>query len=182
MTDEQIAQQIQQGNSDALSALVERHYDRLLGYLYRLLNGNRDLAEDLVQETFMRVMRSIDRYTYPRPFKAWLYSIATNLARNHYDRAETRRVTGSDDEIATLTSGDPTIEDDLAHQVDVARIVETLGALPEHQREVIILRYYEECSLSDIADALNLPVGTVKSRLSIGLGRLKSLMQEKETL
>jgi RNA polymerase sigma-70 factor, ECF subfamily len=182
LTDEQLAQQIQQGNSEALSALVERHYDRLLGYLYRLLNGNRDLAEDLVQETFMRVLRSIDRYSYPRPFKAWMYSIATNLARNHYDRAETRRVAGRDDEMAGLASDDPGIEDGLAHQGDVARIVETLGALPEHQREVIILRYYEECSLNEIADALNLPVGTVKSRLSIGLGRLKSLMQEEEML
>jgi RNA polymerase sigma-70 factor (ECF subfamily) len=130
----------------------------------------------------MRVMRSIDRYTYPRPFKAWMYTIATNLARNHYDRAETRRVTGSDDEIANLISEDAGIEDGLAHQGDVQQIIATLGALPEHQREVIILRYYEECSLNEIADALNLPVGTVKSRLSIGLARLKSLMQKKETL
>ena len=75
-----------------LDTLVDRHYDALIGYLYRLLYGDRALAEDMAQETFLRVLRGIKQYSYPRPFKAWLYAIATNLARDHYSRADTRRV------------------------------------------------------------------------------------------
>ena len=90
-TDEQLAQQLQQGDQGALSVLVERHYDPLLGYLYRLTRGDRSLAQDLAQETFLRALRGIAGYISPRPFKPWLYAIATNLARNHYTRADTRR-------------------------------------------------------------------------------------------
>jgi RNA polymerase sigma-70 factor, ECF subfamily len=179
VTDEQLAQQIQQGQPDALTILVEHHYDSLLGYLYRMLSGNRPLAEDLVQETFLRVVRSIDRYTYPRPFKPWLYSIATNLARNYYDSAETRRTTVGIDDVNAPDDA-PGIEDVLTHQRNVEHVIAVLDALPDHQREVIILRYYQECSLAEIAEVLKLPVGTVKSRLSIGLSRLRALMEEEE--
>jgi RNA polymerase sigma-70 factor, ECF subfamily len=180
VTDEQLAQQLQQGKSEALSILVERHYDSLLGYLYRMLGGNRALAEDLNQETFLRVLRSIDRYTYPRPFKPWLYTIATNLARNHYDRAETRRTSADLDLLDGIDSGTPRIEEVLTFERDVEQTISMLGSLPDHQREVIILRYYQECSLAEIGEVLNLPVGTVKSRLSIGLSRLRAMMQEEE--
>src|SRR3954447_15949399 len=90
-SDEDLARQLQQGDRGALTALVERHYDSLLGYLYRMTRGDRSLAQDLVQETFLRALRGIGGYQYPRPFKPWLYAIATNLARNHYTSADTRR-------------------------------------------------------------------------------------------
>src|SRR5690348_4545040 len=98
VSDEQLAQQLQDGDRAALTALVERHYDPLLGYLYRLARGDRPLAQDLAQETFLHALRGITHYTYPRPFKPWLYAIATNLARNHYNRADTRRTDNTDED------------------------------------------------------------------------------------
>jgi len=178
-TDESLALGVQQGKRDKLAMLVERHHSPLLGYLYRMTNGNRVLAEDLVQETFLRLLRSIGQYHYPRPFKPWLYAIAGNLARDHYKRADTRRSDLVSDEMLnrivnheSVVPLDGVLADEEAREVAAA-----LATLPDHQRETIILRYYQELSLAEIAETLHIPVGTVKSRLSLGLRRLKTSLE-----
>ncbi|MCC6801729.1 MAG: RNA polymerase sigma factor [Anaerolineae bacterium] len=177
-TDEQLAQQLQQGDRAALIALVERHYDPLLGYLYRLTRGDRALAQDLAQETYLRALRGIDSYAYPRPFKPWLYAIATNLARNHYTSADTRRTENAVDD-REYGAGDapdvPLLEREEAHAVTAA-----LDLLPDHQREVIVLYFYQSLSLQAIADTLAIPLGTVKSRLSIGVSRLREQIKAQD--
>ena len=80
-TDEQLARQLQRGDTQALAQLVERHHSPLLGFLYRLTGGDRALAEDLVQDTLLRVLRTSQQYHAARPFKPWLYAIALNVAR-----------------------------------------------------------------------------------------------------
>lgn len=129
------------------------------------------MAEDLAQETLLRVIRSIHGYQYPRPFKPWMYAIASNLARDHFKSADTRHTYAMSDEI------DIPFEDDIADADEARRVTLALRGLPEHQREVMILRYYNDLSLGEIAETLRIPVGTVKSRLSLGLNRLKTLMQ-----
>jgi RNA polymerase sigma-70 factor (ECF subfamily) len=179
-SDEALALQLQQGRQMALTTLVERHYDPLLGYLYRLVSGDRALAEDLIQETFLRVLGSIGQYQHPRPFKPWLYAIATNLARNHYKRADTRR---------TLAAGDDgVIEDEweapeaaLLAQDEVQTVIAALASLPDEQREVIVLYYYQSLEGGEIAAALGIPLGTVRSRLAAGVRRLRRWMEEKAT-
>ena len=156
--------------------LVDRHYDALMGYLYRMCGGNRPLVEDLAQETFLRVLRSIGRYDYPRPFKPWLYAIATNLARSHYARADTRRSMTIANPVAKDATTNPPIEDIVTNSEDVRQAVQALMMLPDHFREVIVLRYLQELSLAEIAEALDIPVGTVKSRLSNGLRKLREVV------
>ncbi len=88
-SDEQVMAAVMAGDQAALAALVTRHHSPLLGYLSRLTGGDRPLAEDLVQETFLRVLRQ--GICQPdRPFKPWLYAIATNLARDHFKSAAMR--------------------------------------------------------------------------------------------
>jgi RNA polymerase sigma-70 factor (ECF subfamily) len=177
-TDEEYALNIQRGDISALSSLVEQHHSLLLGFLYRMTGGDRSLAEDLAQESFLRVIRSISNYEYPRPFKPWLYAIATNIARDHYKRAETRHTVEMPDELEQMTpqhTDQP--EDALLTHHEEQQVSAAITGLPAHQREVVILRYYQELSLAEIADALNIPVGTVKSRLSLGLRRLKMLLE-----
>jgi RNA polymerase sigma-70 factor, ECF subfamily len=174
-SDEQLAQGLQQGDRAALTALVERHYDSLMGYLYRMTRGDRALAQDLAQETFLRALRGIGGYHYPRPFKPWLYAIATNLARNHYTSADARRTENADEDADYASDAAPDaalLERDEAHAVIAA-----LDMLPDHQREVIILSFYQSLSLQAIADTLDIPLGTVKSRLSIGVKRLRERME-----
>jgi len=172
-TDEELARGIQRGDAEALSTLVERHQHALIGFLFRM-GSDRRLAEDLVQEAFLRVLRSIHAYQYPRPFKPWLYAIASNLARDYFKSADTRytEVMPEDVEIPYYPE-DAVMEADEVEHVTVA-----LSRLPTHQREAVVLRYYNDLSLNEIAQALQIPVGTVKSRLSLGLNRLKVMLEE----
>ena len=171
-TDEQLARQLQQGETQALAQLVERHHSPLLGFLYRLTGGDRALAEDLVQDTFLRVLRTCGQYRAARPFKPWLYAIALNVARDHFKRADTRYTdSATDDGLDTLAAPDATMD------FEAQPVAAAIRALPEHQRVAILLRYYQDLSLAEIAQTLNIPIGTVKSRLSLGVQRLRSLLE-----
>ena len=177
ISDETLAQQLQDGRLSALAILVERYHGPLLAFLYRLTGGHKPLAEDLVQDCFLRLLRSIGGYQGTRPFKPWLYAIATNLARDHYKQADQRRTeTPSDDTWVNYPSREPLPEQVAASHDTAARVQAALWGLPDHQRETIILRYYQELSLQEISQTLEIPVGTVKSRLSLGLQALKQLM------
>ncbi len=177
-TEEELALKVQRGDRQALAALVKHHHSPLIGFFYRMTDGDRTLAEDLAQETFMRLMRAIHSYAYPRPFKPWLYAIATNLARDHYKRAATRyQIDTEPDQLHQYPAEPP--EEMLTAADDARQVAEVLTTLPDHQREVVILRYYQELSLAEIATALNIPVGTVKSRLSLGLRRLKTVLERE---
>lgn len=175
-SDEELALGIQQGRTQDLAALVERHYSALVGYLYRMTGGDRMLGEDMAQDTFLRVLRSISSYQYPRAFKPWLYAIATNLTRNYQTSADSRRTQAVDEDAETVLQTDAP-EDVLLADDEAQDVMRALALLPLHQREVVVLRYYQELSLNEIADSLNIPVGTVKSRLSLGLRRLRDVLE-----
>ena len=179
-SDEDLLLGLQRGQIENLAPLVERHHSPLLGYLYRMTasrsGGDRSLAEDLVQETFLRLLGSLQRYQHPRPFKPWLYAIATNLARDHYKRAATRLAADSD-LLDALPSANG-LEDVIQQRQEARQVIQALHRLPEHQREAIVLRYYQDLSLAEIAQALEIPIGTVKSRLSLGANRLRELLEK----
>lgn len=180
--EEALAGRARAGDADAVAALVDRHYDALIGYLYRMTGGDRPLAEDLAQDTFLRAIKGLDGYDPARRFKPWLYAIATNAARTHYTRAETRFAR------AALPADDPIVGDRLAApdgedgytQIeaddDARRVIVALGTLSAGAREVVTLYYYQDLKLSEIAEALNIPLGTVKSRLSIAIARLRAAL------
>src|SRR5512139_2224756 len=174
--DAQLARRVQRGHTSDVAPLVKRHHSPLLGFLYRLTGGDRPLAEDLTQETFLRALRSIQQYQNSRPFKPWLYAIAVNVARDHFKRAETRHaVTLTDDELLALPAP---IELDDAIELDRPRLIAAIMALPVQQRETLILRYDQDLSLAEIAAVLSIPIGTVKSRLSLGLRQLRLWLKD----
>ncbi len=177
-SDEELALQMKSGSRDALALLAGRYHGPLLGFLFRMTGGDRPLAEDLVQETFLRVLRAIAGYRHPHPFKPWLYAIAVNLVRDHFKQAEMRRVRAwpEDFEATSLES----TEDPLLATEDARRVAAAVRSLPLRQRETLILRYYQGLSLAEIAGALRIPEGTVKSRLSLGLQRLKDCLKEMD--
>ena len=174
-SDEQLGLGIQQGRQDHLALLVERYHVSLLGFLYRLTGGERGLADDLVQETFLRVIGRIGTYHYPRPLKPWLYAIAVNLARDHYKQAEFRH-TGSMPESLDLAA-DETPETELLENEQEQEVLAAMRSLPILQREVILLRYCHDLSLKEIAQVVQAPIGTVKSRLSLGLKQIKNKLK-----
>jgi RNA polymerase sigma factor (sigma-70 family) len=177
--DEQLARGLQQGDAECLGALVDRHYAPLVGYLYRM-TGERPLAEDFAQECFVRVLRAIGQYQYPRPFKSWLYQIAANITRDYFKRAAARYEMTMPDDWEMTDDEQEQPEMMVARTMSTEQALAALRTLPETQRAVILLRYDREFSLAEIAAALDIPVGTVKSRLSLGLRQLRQQMSVAE--
>lgn len=178
LTDEVLFREWQEGSAGALEALVRRHHAPLLAHLYRL-TGDRTLAEDLTQETFFRLVREGHRYRYPRPFMPWFYTIARNLARNHWQSAYHRHVAVGDELPAQQAMGaDPA--EWLERHERRSGVRAALMALTLEQREVLSLRFDRELSVSETAAILGLPPGTVKSRTFAALHRLRALLEEDE--
>lgn len=178
--DEQLLAAVLAGEMAALTQLVERYQRPLTGYLERLLGGDWPLAQDLAQETFLRVLRQRE-CCGQRPFKPWLYAIATNLARDHFKSAASRRVSPLDPLLAAqLIAEDAGPEEQaLAHERGET-VMGALAMLSEEYRVTLLLRFYSDLSLREIADALDIPIGTVKSRLTVGLRRLRAALLAAE--
>ncbi len=180
LSDEQLLSAVLSGEMAALTQLVERYQRPLTGYLERLLGGDWPLAQDLAQETFLRVLRQRG-CRGQRPFKPWLYTIATNLARDHFKSATNRRATPLDDVTAeSLVTDETGPEEQALAQERGHEIMAALATLGEEYRVTLLLRFYGDLGLREIADALDIPLGTVKSRLTMGLRRLRSALSAEE--
>jgi RNA polymerase sigma-70 factor (ECF subfamily) len=167
----------------ALSILVERYHAPLLAYLYRLLGGRQQLAEDLVQESFLRVLQP-SGYQQERPFKPWLYAIATNLTRDYLKSASVRKHVADEEEYwYSLFDSAPGPEEVVLATEKGQIIAAAIEQLGDEYRSALLLRFYQGLSLQEIAETLHIPLGTVKSRLSVGTHRLRDLLstlQEEE--
>jgi RNA polymerase sigma-70 factor, ECF subfamily len=142
--------------------------------IYRwLLRMVRDpaIAEDLVIETFWRVYRSRATFDWTQSFQAWARRIATNVARDHLRRRP--RETGLPQSLSTPPQPDPAVSQDIARKVRQA-----IAALPPRHRIVVVLALVDEVPYSEIADALGLPVGTVKSRVFHAVRRLRRRLRQ----
>lgn len=162
------------GESRGFDVLVERYQTRLLNFVYRIV-GDRERAEDLVQEVFIRVHRHLGRFDRSKKFSTWIYTIASNLGKNELrNRARnplvlfTSITQGWDDEERPLEFEDPSSRpDDEFRKRHVKELVEqTVARLPEHHRQVFVLREIEGRSYEEIAEITHCNLGTVKSRLN----------------
>ena len=189
MNDEEIFQQALGGSQSALEELVARYYGQLRAYFYRLVNGNLPDAEDLVQETFVRILRYKGKA--PQAFRPWIYTVAHNLAYDFFRSAYYKRefVSTNADSIednagylspARADAADHVLETELLQQASADAVYQNLYRLPMIHREVIIMRFYGEMKLDEIAVITGCPVGTVKSRLCRGLQMYKKILEEVE--
>lgn len=163
-----------QGEERAFQEMVERYQTRLLNFIYRTI-GDRERAEDLVQEVFIRVYRHLHRFDRSKKFSTWIYTIASNLAKNELRNRsrnplvlfQTIRKTWQDED-RPLQFEDPSNRpDDLFRKRHLRELVEqSVGRLPEHHRQVFILRELEGKSYEEIAEITACNLGTVKSRLN----------------
>jgi RNA polymerase sigma-70 factor (ECF subfamily) len=162
------------GEKRAFGELVERYQTRLLNFVYRT-TGDRERAEDLVQETFIRVYRHLHRFDQSKKFSTWVYTIASNLAKNELrNRSRNPLVLFQtikknwDADARPLEWEDNTYRpDDLFRKRHLRSMVESaVDQLPEHHRTVFILREMEGKTYEEIADITGANLGTVKSRLN----------------
>jgi len=184
MSDEQIVELVQSGQTDAFEVLVKRYETRLFNYLRRM-TGNAFDAEDLFQETFLRVYTHLDRFRPGGLFRPWVYRIATNACKDHlrWWRRRPRQVaqraadSGEADllERAASPAANPR---ERAAQAELAeRLAESVNKLSARHRAVFLMARHEGMSYEEIGYALGIPVGTVKSRMNKAVD---SLMREIE--
>src|SRR5271154_3182122 len=163
------------GEERGFDVLVERYQTRLLNFIYRTV-GDRERAEDLVQEVFVRVYRHLARFDRSKKFSTWIYTIASNLAKNElrnrsrnplvFFQSLTKGFSGEEERPVEFEDA-RTRPDDLFRKRHLREVVEaSVARLPTHHREVFVLREIEGKSYEEIADITQCNLGTVKSRLN----------------
>jgi RNA polymerase sigma-70 factor (ECF subfamily) len=172
-SDESLLQAYQRGERTAFSTLMNRYANELLHFLQRFL-GSRAAADDVFQETFLQVHLSADTFDVERRFKPWLFTIAANKARDYY-RKQNRNAAASLSASIDGEEGDrfvdllqAPVQSPHAPLLDAERsrlVKKVIDAMPLHLREILLLSYFQRLSYNQIADSLEIPLGTVKSRL-----------------
>jgi len=174
-TDEQLLSDYRHGEKKAFSDLVQRYQRELYHFLVRFL-GNRASAEDVFQETFLQVHQSADQFDLQRRFRPWLFTIAANKARDLI-RSQARRpanplqatISPGDEEsgefIDLMQSANETPDEPMEKQELQQQVQKAVTGMPEHLREILLLSYFHQFPYKQISEILDIPLGTVKSRL-----------------
>jgi RNA polymerase sigma-70 factor (ECF subfamily) len=163
--DELTLRRAQRGEADALRWVIERHQPAVHALVWRMLGGRTDKVDDLVQDCFVRVLRALPGFDSrgPAQLSTWILTIATRVVLNDRRRAEPSPLDAAPEPEAPRSQGP-------AAAVDRAQLAAAIGAavagLPEPQRAVLVLREYHDLDYAEIANALELDLGTVKSRLA----------------
>ena len=175
-TDEQLMKRAAHGSDRAFEELYNRYARRLQGFFARRLNGNGELAADLMHDTFLRLYDARGRYREGESFRAWLYTIAYNLCKNqqrNVDQMSTASLTNMTDDSCNIELQlDATILHDALREV--------LAALPDPYAMLFSLNYEEELTIPQIARITQLPDGTVKSRLHKAMTIIKQQLKPYE--
>jgi len=175
--------QLRRGDLDALSTLIARYQNRVYRYLLRLVRRPAE-AEDLFQQTWIRVAEKIRSYDPARNFDAWLFTLARNLAFDHLRRVQPSSLdepvdedSSADTKLSRLAASDPGPHDQLLARERASHLAAALETLPVIYREVLSLRFEEEMKIEEIADVLATPLSTVKSRLRRGLEQIRQTLE-----
>jgi RNA polymerase sigma-70 factor, ECF subfamily len=176
------------GDRRAFSELVDMYKDKMY-YLGMRMLSNAQEAEDIVQETFLRVFMNLDRYDETQKFSTWIYRIATNLCidrlrkrKNNYSLDAEMSDGEGTDYYSTLASEEPTPENQIILTETQETIREAINQLPEKYKSVVVLRYLHDMSLQEIGDVLDMPVTTVKTRVHRGREYLRKKLDSKALL
>ena len=193
-SDEELLKLFRAGNASAFDALVHRYEGELFGYLNRYLR-NRELAEDTFQTTFMTVYQKAETFEEGKRFKPWLYAIATNQAidasrkrkrrqtislENEWDNGESSAKAGSLRDVLESNNEKP----DSSAMMDEKKVQvrKAIDTLPENLRQVLLLAYFHEFKYQEISEVLEIPLGTVKSRLHAALEKFQQSWERMQDM
>ena len=173
------------GDQSAISQLLDRHSRRVRDYI-RMMVKDRDLADDILQDTLIKVVRVIDegRYVDSGKFLSWILRIAHNQVIDHFRREkQQKQLTEADagyDVLGTIRFSEPTVEDRMVSDQIAADIRALIEELPAEQREVVKMRYYANLTFKEIAEATDVSVNTALGRMRYALINLRRMIQEKK--
>ena len=185
LSDQALLEQYQQGNREAISQLLERHSRRLRDYMRMLVKDN-DVADDLMQEVLIKVVKVIDegRYTDKGRFLPWLLRIAHNRVLDYF-RANKQAKTVNEssagyDFLGSKNLAEPSIEDNLISEQLAEEVRSLVEMLPEEQRDVVRMRYYEGLSFKEIAEHTGVGINTALGRMRYALINMRQMIKEKK--
>ena len=185
LSDQALLEQYQQGNREAISQLLERHSRRMRDYM-RMLVKNNDVADDLMQEVLIKVVKVIDegRYTDKGRFLPWLLRIAHNRVLDYF-RANKQAKTVNEssagyDFLGSKNLAEPSIEDNLISEQLAEEVRSLVEMLPEEQRDVVRMRYYEGLSFKEIAEQTGVGINTALGRMRYALINMRQMIKEKK--
>jgi len=186
-----VIERAQRLDPDAYDVLVDAYGQRLFGFLYRL-TGCREDSEDLLQEVFLRMVRTLGNYTHRGRFEAWLFRIAANLGRDRIRRVRRTPTIislspapGDGGEPASgsawdrCDAGEASPDSSVIRREQVDRMRTALEQLSPPEREVVMLRHYSAMSFAEIAEAMGTPLGTALARAHRGLAKLRRIMESE---
>ena len=185
LTDEQLVRACAEGSNDAFDTLLRRHQDRIFNYILRIVK-NEDVANDIFQETFVKAIQTIrqGRYTENGKFPAWISRIAHNLIIDFYRQEKSENHQSADlSEIDVLNRKElceETIEDIIISDQIRADVKYLIRELPELQREVLMMRYYQGLSFKEIAEITKVSINTALGRMRYAILNLRRIAQEKD--
>tara|TARA_B100000427_G_C15482078_1_gene583520 strand:- start:687 stop:1271 length:585 start_codon:yes stop_codon:yes gene_type:complete len=184
LTDEKLILAFQNGDRDAYNHIVNRYKDKLTNFLYRFTYDIVS-AEDLAQDTLLKVYINKDSYKEIAKFSTWIYTIASNLAKTELRKIKRRKTytisdLSTDDREFVLHQSDvESFEDEEDTLVSGEILQKCLNELDNEFKNIIILRDIQELSYDEISKILKIPLGTVKSRINRGRFKLKDLLKQK---
>jgi RNA polymerase sigma-70 factor (ECF subfamily) len=187
MTDEQLVTYYAEGNNAAFDILLNRHKNSVYSYIYFVVR-NRELAEDIFQETFMKAIVTIkqDRYTDNGKFRAWINRIAHNLVIDYFRQEKNEQTISNDECEADLFNNpklsDGTIEDEIVKKQILSDVKKLINYLPDSQREVLLLRYYENLSFKEIADITGVSINTALGRMRYAILNMRRIAEENKMI
>ncbi len=184
MTDDVLVALYSKGNNQAFDILLERYKDKLYSYIYFSVR-NDELAEDIFQETFVKAIVTIQqgRYTENGKFSAWLTRIAHNLIIDLFRQERNENVVSNDETEVDLFNNiklsDDTIETKLVNEQVLSDVRRLVDVLPNNQREVVYMRFYQDLSFKEISEITGVSINTALGRMRYALLNLRRLAEEK---
>ena len=176
MDDLAIVNRAQNGDLEAFEILMHHHVEAIVSYLYRFMPDKDDI-DDIVQEVFLKAFCNLSRFNSAQgQFRSWLFRIATNTSLDEIKRR--KRVAANREALVTHLQRETARNEWESDNelVQVSNIESAIQSLPTTQRQVVLLSYFHDLSWQEIANTLGIPIGTVKSRMSSALSRLRQLV------
>lgn len=173
VTETTLIKAAQTGQAEAFQHLIVAYQAAVLGFLYRLGN-DADTAQDLAQETFIKAWLGMRSYRHEQKFRGWLLKIAYHVTVDHWRKNPQNTALLAE---TIIDESQATPETQMGHLEEAERIKLAVQSLPHQSRTALIMREYYDCSYQEIADALNIPLGTVMSRLNYARKLLKKTLQ-----
>ena len=174
------------GDESALASLIERHQSKIYGFIYSKVN-DRDLSDDIFQDTFIKVIKTLKTKSYNEEgkFLPWVMRIAHNLVVDHFRKAKKMPFQRETEEYSIfnyMTDNAPTIESQMINEQVEVDLTRLLDELPDDQKEVLVMRMYQDLSFKEIAELTGVSINTALGRMRYALLNLRKIIEKNQII